>query len=74
MNNAILSLTEAGPGSFDVRTRNGAFAGVVAPRKDGTYSVYFNSNATRGSVRKFPSVNDALAYIIDRRTKKGWGV
>lgn len=33
-----------------------------------------DSNATRGSQRKFASVETALAYIVERRVKKGWGI
>jgi hypothetical protein len=74
MGNAILQIEAAGIGSFDVRTKQGLYAGVLAPRKDGTYRVYFNGNCTRGSQRKFNSVNDAISFIIERRVKKGWRV
>lgn len=59
--------------SFEVRTKGGAFAGVVSERfKTGACRVWFNSTATRGSDRKFASVQDAVAFIHDRRVKKGW--
>lgn len=65
-----LCLTYAGPGSYDLRTRSGTYAGLVCPRKDGTYRVYFNSTATRGSARKFPSLDAALAFVVARRIQK----
>lgn len=60
--------------AYDIRTRRGGFAGVVSVKTDGTARVYFNSNATRGSARKFTNITVALDYIYDRRIKKGWGV
>lgn len=69
----MFSLTEAGIKSFDVHTRRGAFAGVIAwNQKRDDYAVYFNSNCTRGSKRRFESVQDAVSFIRDRRIKKGW--
>lgn len=66
--------TQAGQ-SFDVRTQRGAFAGIISESfKTGTARVFFNMTATRGSARKFPSAAAALAYIYDRRVKKGWAV
>ncbi len=59
--------------SFDVRTKGGAFAGVVSERfKTGDVKVYFNGSATRGSARKFASVQEAINFIHARRVKKGW--
>jgi hypothetical protein len=61
--------------SFDVRTRTGAFAGVISENfKTGAYKVYFNSSATKGSARKFQTIQDAAAFIIDRRIKKGFSL
>lgn len=61
--------------SFDARTRGGAFAGIIAENyKSGTVRVYFNSNATKGSSRKFRTIQEAAGYIIDRRVRRGWGV
>ena len=59
--------------AYDVRTKSGAFAGVIAEGKH-SVRVYFNSNATRGSQRKFANVEAAFAYIVERRVKKGWGI
>lgn len=59
--------------SFDVRTKTGAYAGLISENfKNGMAKVYFNSNATRGSSRKFQSVESALDFIHARRVKKGW--
>lgn len=59
--------------AYDVKTPSGAFAGLIAEHND-YVRVYFNSNATRGSQRKFADVPAALAYIVERRQKKGWRV
>lgn len=59
--------------SWDVFTKTGAFAGVISERfKSGVVKVYFNSTATKGSARKFYSVQDALEFIHQRRLKKGF--
>ena len=59
--------------SFEVRTQGGAFAGIVSERfKTGACKVWFNSTATRGSARKFSSVQEAVNFIHARRVKKGW--
>lgn len=61
--------------SFDATTRTGAFAGIIAENyKTGVVRVYFNSTATKGSARKFRSIQEAAGYIIERRIKKGWRV
>lgn len=61
--------------AFDVRTKRGSFAGIISENfRSGIVRVYFNSSATRGSARKFESINAALDYIIERRQKKGWGI
>jgi len=70
----MFSLDAASTTVFDLRARNGAYAGLVTLHANGFWKVYFNSDATRGSARKFPTLNDALAYIADRRVKKGWVV
>lgn len=60
--------------SFDVRTRRGAFAGVIAEHYGKGTRVYFNSTATRGSKRVFSTIEAAIEYIYERRVKKGWSV
>jgi hypothetical protein len=60
--------------AFTIHTRRGGFAGYVTSNKDGRWDVWFNANCTKGSKRKFPSVDAAILYIRDRRIKKGWGV
>lgn len=57
--------------SFDVRTQGGAYAGIISDAADGTVRVYFNSNATRGSKRKFADRQSALEFIHQRREKRG---
>jgi hypothetical protein len=59
--------------AFDCFTKNKAFAGIITENyKTGNCRVYFNSTATRGSARAFPSVQAAADYIVKRRTSKGW--
>ncbi len=60
--------------SFDIFTRNGKFAGMICESYKRGCTVYFDSNATRGSKRVFPNVAAALDYIHARRVKKGWSV
>ena len=57
--------------AFDVTAKSGAYRGLVVRKPKGHWSVYFNSDATRGSTRKFPSINAALEFMADRRAKKG---
>ena len=59
--------------SWDVRTKSGVFAAVISERfKSGLVKVYFNSNATKGSTRKFYSIQEALEFIHQRRINKGY--
>lgn len=58
--------------SFDVRTKGGAYAGIISDAADGTVRVWFNASATRGSKRKFADRAAALDFIHTRRVKKGW--
>jgi len=61
--------------AYDVSIKDGRFVGVIVDNLGkGFVRVYFNSNATRGSKRKFDSIPAALDYIYDRRVKKGWAV
>jgi len=71
----MFSLEWAGIKSFDVKTRTGAYAGLIALSNSGDFwRVYFDSNCTKGSQRKFSSVEDAISYIEARRIKKGWKI
>ena len=65
-----------GIGNFinNVRTRGGAFAGIISHRYNGVTRVWFNSTATLGSARKFKSIQEAAEFIYSRRIKKGWRV
>ena len=74
----MFALTSAGATkdgrSFDVHTKGGAFAGIVAEHYGRGVKVYFNTNATRGSARTFTDIPAALDFIHARRIKKGWRV
>ncbi len=67
----MYSLTSAGIECFDIWSRKGAYAGLIAKKKSG-YVLYWNGNATRGSKRVFATINDALEFMHQRRVKKGW--
>ena len=67
----IYELSSAGIECFDIFTKRGAYAGLVAKKRDG-YVLYWNGNATRGSKRKFATMQDALEFMHQRRVKKGW--
>lgn len=70
----MFSLEYAGINAFDVRTRRGGFCGIIVQSKRGDWQVFFNFTATKGSQRKFQTAQDAIAFIYDRRIKKGYGV
>lgn len=70
----MFSLDYAGPAAFDVKTRKGAFCGVIVQSKRGDWKVFFNMTATKGSQRRFPSPEAAVSFIHARRVKKGWGI
>lgn len=52
----------------------GQFVGIVSERYGKHVQVWFNGSATRGSQRKFQSIEEAVKFIHDRRVKKGWSV
>jgi hypothetical protein len=70
----MFSLDHAGINAFDVTTRRGAFCGIISQTAKGDWRVFFNMTATKGSQRRFPTAQDAIVFIRDRRVKKGWGV
>lgn len=70
----MFALSHAGINAFDITTRRGAFCGIVAQTTKGDWKVFFNMTATKGSQRRFPSIEDAVKFVYDRRVKKGWGV
>jgi hypothetical protein len=70
----MFSLDYAGPNSFDVRVQDRAYAGLICSQPRGDFKVYWDSNAARGSTRRFATVQDAVAFIHSRRVKKGWRV
>lgn len=58
--------------SFDVFTSGGAYAGIISWKGEKGYAkVYYNSTATKGSARKFPSVGAALDFMHERRERRG---
>jgi hypothetical protein len=70
----MFALSHAGINCFDITTRRGAFCGIVAQTNKGDWKVFFNMTATKGSQRRFPSIEAAIQFVYDRRIKKGWGV
>lgn len=65
--NEIYSLNDASIQAWDVFTSKGRFAGLIVTKKDGTLRHYYNSNGTKGSTRKFKSINEALDNVRRRR-------
>jgi hypothetical protein len=70
----MFALESAGTNAFDIRTRRGAYCGLIVQAKGGDWKVFFNMEATKGSQRRFPSADAAVKFIRDRRISKGWGV
>ena len=64
-------LESAGIEAFDVTAKSGAYRGLIIRKPKGYWAVYFDSNATRGSARKFPTIQAALDFMVERRAKKG---
>ena len=63
----VYSLNNAGIECWDVFTKTGRFAGLIVTKKDGTLRHYYNSECTKGSSRKFSTINDALDNISKRQ-------
>lgn len=70
MNAAIYALEIAGPGAFDVFTKEGRFAGLLVTKADGTVRHRYNDTGSKGSAKKFPSLAAALENIHTRRMKR----
>lgn len=70
MDAAIYTLEEAGPGAFDVFTKEGHFAGLLVTKTDGTVRHRYNGTGSKGSAKKFPSLAAALENLHNRRVKK----
>lgn len=68
----MYQLIEAGKEAFDVFTKSNRFAGLLVRQPKGHWALYWNSNATRGSARKFPSATAAIEFMHSRRVSKGW--
>lgn len=64
-------LESAGIEAFDVTAKSGAYRGMIVRQPKGHWAVYFDSNGTRGSARKFPDISAAIEFMFDRRLKKG---
>jgi hypothetical protein len=67
----MYQIDSAGIECFDVRTKSGAYCGIVVKRPRG-WVWFWNSTATRGSKRLFNSVSDAIEFMHNRRVSKGW--
>jgi hypothetical protein len=66
--------------AYEVRTRNGALCGAICPRQTAGYlSSGIKPRALPGyavsvSKRVFDTVEDAVAFVVARRIRKGWSV
>ena len=65
----IYSLECAGIEAWDVKHPSGAFAGMIVRKPDGTYRHRYNGTGSKGSARKFPSLNVALENIDKRMAR-----
>ncbi len=74
MEKGFYEIDIAGIESFDIFVKtgltNGWHVGIIAKRKDGTWRHYYNSNATKGSQRKFTTFDEALENLHNRRMKR----
>lgn len=69
MTNEIFSLENAGIKCWDVFTNRGRYAGLIVTKSDGTLRHYYDSNASKGSAKKFSSIEEALDNVRARRAK-----
>ena len=69
MENEFFCLELAGVDAWDVFTRDGRFAGLLVTKKDGTIRHRYNSTGSRGSSKKFLTIDDAVDSIIKRRKR-----
>lgn len=60
--------------AFDIFTSKGKFAGMITEVYGKKITVYFDSNASKGSKRNFATIQAALDFIFSRRISKGWSV
>lgn len=68
----MYQLIEAGVGAFDVYTKSNRFACMLVRKSRGHWALYWDSNASKGSARKFTSPVDAIEFMHNRRVSKGW--
>ena len=68
----MYQLIEAGIEAFDVYTKSNSFAGMLVKSSRGDWKLYWNSNATSGSSRKFANPTSAIEFMHNRRASKGW--
>lgn len=61
----MISQSQTGA-AWDVHTLDGRYAATVSRKADGTFRHYYNGDATKGSTRKFKSMDEVFANI-DRR-------
>ena len=66
----IYSLSDAGIRCWDVFTKQGRFAGLIVTKKDGTFRHYYDMNGTKGSARKFKTIEEALDNVRNRRAAR----
>ena len=70
----IYSLDLAGIDAFDVFTPAGRWCGLVLRKPDGSWRHRYTVTGSKGSARKFPTVESALDNLHARRVKRGLAV
>ena len=67
----MYQLIECGKEAFDVFTKSNRFACILIRKPKGHWVLYWNTNATRGSARKFATAIEAIDFMHNRRSNKG---
>ena len=61
-----ISQLQNGAAAWDVFMPNGRYAATVSRKPDGTFRHYYNSDASKGSTRRFRSMDEVFANIDKR--------
>ena len=69
MTKEIFSLECVGIECWDVYTKAGRFVGLIVTKPDGTLRHRYNSTGSKGSARKFNSIDEVFKNIDRRRER-----
>jgi len=68
----MYELESVGINAFEVFTKSGRFACMMVQKPGGHHVLYWNTNSSRGSARKFKTQSEAIEFMHQRRIQKGW--